>query len=137
MLMRDHIRESLNFHRYPRENFKLPSFFPFQPDLAKQVYNAMEYSPSASDGQEISRILCNPNVHYRVPNSPLPVRTLKHINPFHALSTYFLKINFNVTSQSTPRFSKLTLSSRFPHKNPVLISVLLQICHMTRLSPPL
>jgi hypothetical protein len=29
----------------------------------------------------------------------------------------------------------LTLSSRFPHQDPVLISVLLQICRMTRLSP--
>jgi hypothetical protein len=51
----------------------------------------MEHSPSASDGQEIPHILWNPNVHYRVHNSPLPVRTLNQINPVHALSTHFFK----------------------------------------------
>jgi hypothetical protein len=75
----------------------------------------MEHSPSASDGQDIPPILWNPNVHYRVHNSLLPVRTLNQINQVHALSTHFLNINFNITLQSTPRFSKLILSFRFPH----------------------
>jgi len=55
----------------------------------------MEHSPSASDGQEFPRILWNPNVHYCVHHSHLPVRTLNQINSVHALSSHFFKIRFN------------------------------------------
>jgi hypothetical protein len=35
--------------------------------------------------------------------------------PIHALSSYFLKINFNITLPSTPSLPRGLFPSRFPH----------------------
>ena len=39
---------------------------------------------SFSASQEIPRILCNPKVHLRIYNSPLPVLILSEIDSIHA-----------------------------------------------------
>jgi hypothetical protein len=46
--------------------------------------------------QELSSVLWNPKVHYRVHKSPLLVLILNYIDPVHTISSYFSKIHFNI-----------------------------------------
>jgi hypothetical protein len=51
----------------------------------------VSYSFFPSDSQEIPRILRNPKSHYRVHTRPSVGAVFSHINPVHALQSYFFR----------------------------------------------
>ena len=72
-----------------------------------------------SASQEISHILYNPKLYYRIHKSPPPVPTLSQLEPVHTPTSHFLKIHFIIIFLSTPGSPKWSLSLKFPHHNPV------------------
>jgi hypothetical protein len=94
-----------------------------RPLLTYLLTHFMEQSPSwdakrFSASQEIPHILWNPNVHYRIHNSPPPVPILSQFDPVQNSTSQYLKIHLNIVLPSTPGFS-WSLSPRLPHQNPV------------------
>jgi hypothetical protein len=88
----------------------------------------MEYSPTwevkrLSASREIPRILCNPNIHYRIH---------KWLNPVHTPRSHFLKYNLNIILPSIPGSQNWCLSLRFSHQNTVYSTHHTHSCNMPR-----
>ena len=80
----------------------------------------MEQSPfweanRSSATQEISRILWNPQVHYRIHNSPPLDPTPNQIDLVRAPPSHLSKDNFNIILPCTPESSNRSPSLRFLH----------------------
>jgi hypothetical protein len=95
---------------------------------------SMERSPpseasSHSASHKIPRILWNPNIHYRVHNSPPRVLVLSQVNPVHNVLPYSPKIRCNITFPSIPRSSEWSLPFRFSNQNFSCISHLSCVLH--------
>jgi hypothetical protein len=101
----------------------------------KRICNSMEKSPSweadtHSASQEISRLLWNPKVHYRVRKIPSPVRIMSQMNPVHTFPPYFRKIHPNIILPSTPRSSEWSLPPKSFNQNIVGIYCISHACYM-------
>ena len=97
--------------------------------LTYLLTHSMEHSPSweanwVSASQEIPRILCNPEVHYRIHKCPPSVPILSQLDAFHTPPSHLLIIHLNITLPFTPGSPKWSLSLRFPHQNPMYVSPL-------------
>jgi len=81
--------------------------------------------------QEIIRISRKPEVYYCIHNDPPPFSILSQIIPVHSHPSHFLlKTHFNIIFPSTRRSSKLCLSLRFLHQNPVCTFLVFHTCYI-------
>jgi hypothetical protein len=80
--------------------------------------------------QELSSILWNPKVHYRVHKSPPLLSILTHINTIYTIPSYLSDIHFNIVRSPTSVSSQWSLTFWLSHQYPICILLLLHSCYM-------
>jgi len=94
----------------------------------KQSHSSEPKSHSGS--QENPRLLCNPEAHYHVHNSPPTAHILSQIHAIHIYPPSFPKIHSNIISPPIPASSEWSLPLRFSDQNFVSIFHLSQACYL-------
>jgi hypothetical protein len=97
----------------------------------------MKTSPSSEANRSspvpvVPCIFWNFKFHYRIKSARNSVPFLSQIISVHATPSYVLKIHFNITLLSTPRFFKWSSSLRSHHQNSLCTSYVKHKCHMSR-----
>jgi hypothetical protein len=104
-------------------------------ELLQFIMAGKSKATCSSVHKEFPCILWNFNVHYHVhknlPHVPITSQT-NHIN---GLPSYIYKIHSNIILSSTLRFSRWSLSFRFPHWNPIGTPYISHM-YMSQLSHP-
>ena len=126
MLVRGNLRDCAAIHCWGGTNWGIRELCPGDFDITtgNTVHYLLRFwSPSS---QEISRILWNTKVHYRIHKGPPPIPFPSQIKPVHAPAFHFSKINFNIILPSKSSSSKWS----------VLVSTTHQTLYAPVLSPP-
>ena len=93
---------------------------------------------SSSARQEISSILWNPKLRYRICNSLPPFPLLGQINPAHDLPSCSFKVHFSISSHLRLGVTGCLFRSSFPVKilSALLLSPVHATCHMPHATCP-